>query len=472
MVERKIFAGPRVRRVRMSMGLTQSGMAEALGISPSYLNLIERNQRPLTVQLLLKLSSVYKVDLDMLQGEAGGITSQLREVFADPLLSGEIPGDQEIIEVSEAAPNAALGMVKLYRAYREQAARLSDLAEMLAQEGHQTSVAGARLPMDEVRERLERGPNFFADIEDSAEGFAERLGAGEDLSGSLKAWLKAEHGIVVRTLPVHAMPNLRRRYDRHSMRLFLSERMSPFDRTRELAMEVALLAMGNEIGTELDSLSLSTSEARRIARFELARYAAHALMMPYGAFLTAAQRVRYDVDVLRSRFDVSFEQAANRLTTLARPDAMGISWFMLELDHAGNAIRRAGAQGYPRTTFGGMCPKLGIHSAFDQPGQVLAESVEMPDGRAFLTLARTVEAPQAAFGERLRRTAILLGCELDPGTETAYSPAVAGLSARILAGPACRLCERRGCLARAEPPLTRPLGLDEMVTGLSVFDFQ
>ena len=472
MAERKIFAGPRVRRVRMSMGLTQTALAEALGISPSYLNLIERNQRPLTVQLLLKLSSVYKIDLDLLQGEGGGITGQLREVFSDALLSGEIPGDQEIIEVSEAAPNAALGMVKLYRAYREQAARLSDLADMLAREGHQTSVAGARLPIDEVREQLERRPNFFAGIEDAAEEFSRRLSPADDLPSALKAWLKAEHGIAVRTLPVHAMPNLRRRYDRHSMRLFLSERMSPFDRTRELAMEVALLAIGREISAEIDSLSFSTSEARRVARFELARYAAHALMMPYGAFLAAAQRVRYDVDVLRSRFDVSFEQAANRLTTLARPGAQGSAWFMLELDHAGNAIRRAGAQGYPRSTFGGLCPKLGIHSAFAQPGQVLAEAVEMPDGSAFLTVSRTVEGPQAAFGERLRRTAILLGCEWAQAAETTYAQAIGATTARVLGGPACRLCERQGCLARAEPPITRPLGLDEMVTGLSAFDFQ
>jgi predicted transcriptional regulator/DNA-binding XRE family transcriptional regulator len=454
------------------MGLTQTAMAEALGISPSYLNLIERNQRPLTVQLLLKLASVYKIDLDMLQGEGGGTTGQLREVFSDPLLAGEIPGDQEIIEVSEAAPNAAMAMVKLYRAYREQTARLTDLADMLAREGHETSVAGARLPIDEVREHLERRANFFPRIEDAAEDFAQRTLETEDIQGALKAWLKAQHGIAVRTLPVHAMPNLRRRYDRHSMRLFLSERLSPFDRAREIAMEVALLALGPEIAAELDALSLSGPEARRIARFELARYAAHALMMPYGAFLAAAQRVRYDVDVLRSRFHVSFEQAANRLTTLARPGAAGIPWFLLELDHAGNAIRRAGAHGYPRAAFGGFCPKLGIHSAFAQPGQILAEAIEMLDGSSFLTVSRTIEGPQAAFGERLRRTAILLGCELPQGLETVYAPAAGDQSSKVLGGTACRLCERRGCLARAEPPLTRPLGLDEMVTGLSAFDFQ
>src|SRR3546814_19381806 len=111
MAERKIFAGPRVRRIRIGLGLTQTAMAEALGISPSYLNLIERNQRPLTVQLLIKLASVYKVDLDALQGEGGEAAARLREVFSDPLLAGEIPGEQELIEVAEAAPNAAVGKV-------------------------------------------------------------------------------------------------------------------------------------------------------------------------------------------------------------------------------------------------------------------------------------------------------------------------------------------------------------------------
>ncbi len=292
MAERKIFAGPRVRRIRNGLGLTQTAMAEALEISPSYLNLIERNQRPLTVQLLLKLASVYKVDLDELQGEAGGSTSQLREVFADPLLSGELPGDQELIEVAEAAPNAASGIVKLYRAYREQAARLSDLADLLAREGHETSLSGARLPIDEVREVFERRPNYFARLDEAAESFHAGLGlsAGDDLAVALKAWLRSTHGIVVRALPVQTMPSLRRRYDRHSMRLFLSERLSPFDQLREVAMEVVLLALGEHVQAELELLELSSGEARRIARFELARYTAHALMMPYAAFLSAAIR--------------------------------------------------------------------------------------------------------------------------------------------------------------------------------------
>lgn len=473
MAENKIFAGPRVRRIRNGLGLTQTAMSAALEISPSYLNLIERNQRPLTVQLLLKLAAVYKLDLDELRGGAGGdVTRGLKEVFADPLLSGEVPGDQELVEVAEAAPNAAAGIVKLYRAYREQAARLTDLAELLAREGHDTSLSAKRLPMDEVRDVLERRPYFFTAIEEAAEAFHDRLAPGEGILPAIRAWLKVEHGIVARTLPVHAMPNQRRRFDRHSMRLFISERLSVPDQMREIVQEACLLALGREILAELDALSLSGNEARRLARFELARYAAHAVMMPYGAFLAQAVRAGYDIDLLRVRFGVSFEQAAVRLSMLARPGAAGIPFFMMEMDHAGNRLRRAGAQGFPHSRFGGACPRLNIHSAFSQSSQILVDRAEMPDGTGYMLLSRTLDGPYVSFQERVRRTAILIGCDIARAEETVYGQAIRAGAPVLPIGPACRLCERPGCLSRAEPPITRPLGLDEMVTGLSAFDFQ
>ncbi|MEO9340058.1 XRE family transcriptional regulator [Mesorhizobium sp. SB112] len=474
MAEQKIFAGPRIRRIRNAKGLTQTAMAEGLGISPSYLNLIERNQRPLTVQLILRLASVYKIEPEELQGEAGGSIAALREVFADPLLSGELPGDQELVEIAEGAPNAAAAVIKLFRAYKEQAGRLSDLSELLAHEGHSTALSSARLPIDEVHEVFERRQNYFQSIEEEADAFTQLLKPGDDLIGALKEWLRREYGIVVKILPVATMPNWRRRYDKHSQRLFISERLSPFDQLREVAMEACLIRMQVAIAAEVQALKLSSDEARRLARFELARYAAHALMMPYQAFQSAAGRGRYDVDLLRSRFGVSFEQAANRLTTLQRAGASGVPFFMMEIDNAGHRFRRAGAQGYPHSRFGGACPKLPVHAAFSQPGQILVEAVEMPDGAEFLTIARTLEGPQGTFTERPRRTAILLGCDIAYRDEIVYATALpAMLNGGVTAvGPACRLCERPGCLSRAEPPITRPLGLDEMVTGLSAFDFQ
>jgi hypothetical protein len=448
-------------------------MAEELGISPSYLNLIERNQRPLTVQLLIKLASVYKLDLDELQGEATVTVKALKEIFSDPLLADELPGDQELIEVADAAPNAAAGVVKLYRAYKESQSRLSDLSDLLAGEGRTTSVSGARLPVDEVREAFEKRPNFFASIEEAAERFAADTISGDDPTLVLKTWLQTQHGISVRMLPVHTMPNWRRRFDRHSLRLFLSERLSPHDQFREIAVEVSQLVFRETIQKELDAFGFQSDEAKRLGRFEIARYAAHALMMPYGAFQSVAVRSKYDIDVLRTRFRVSFEQAANRITMLQRPGATGIPFFMLEIDNAGNRFRRAGARGFPQSRFGGGCPKLNVHAAFTQPGQIFVEAVEMPDGAEFLTVSRTLEGPQGAFNERVRRTAILIGCDIGFKDEVVYGALVGGAGLKPTAvGASCRLCERQACLARVEPPLTRPAGLDEMVTGLSAFDFQ
>lgn len=486
MAERKIFAGPRIRRIRMARGLTQAAMASALGISPSYLNLIERNQRPLTVQLLMKLAAVFQLEPDELHGGgASGTLAALREVFADPLLSGELPGEQELIDLAEAAPNAAAGMVRLYRAYRERGDRLSDLADLLAQEGHQTALSAARLPVDEVRDQIAFRPYHFARIEEEAEAFHALLKPEEGLMQALRAWLAREHGTTVRTLPVTTMPDMRRRYDRHSKRLFISERLSPFDQLREVATEAMMLRAEVAISAEIEAMRLSSDEARRLARFELGRYGAHALMMPYGAFHDAALRSRYDIDILRARFGVSFAQAGNRLVMLARAGASGVPFFLLEIDHAGNRLRRAGAEGYPQQRFGGECPRLLVHSAFAQPGQLLVEAVEMPDGSRFLTIARTLEGPQGAFGERPRRTALLLGCDFSYRDETVYGAALpAGGDSRnprgspvatvpaVPIGPSCRLCERRGCMSRAEPPVTQPLGLDEMVTGMSLFDFR
>ncbi len=472
MAEQKLFIGPRIRRIRHELKVTQTAMARELGISPSYLNLIERNQRPITVHILLKLASVYKIDMEQLRGEAGGSITALKEVFSDPLLAGEIPGDQELVEVAEAAPNAAAGMIKLYRAYREQHTRLSDISGLLARKGHETHISSTRLPIDEVREVFEQRPNHFSRIEEEAETLHEMLDPRDDLFDALKSWLKTEHGIVVRTVPVPTMPTLGRRYDRHSMRLFISERLSRVDQLREVAIEVAQLALREALMDELAQLDFSSSEAERIGRFELARYAAHALMMPYEKYLPQAMRARYDLDVLRARFGVSYEQAANRLTTLQRAGAMGVPFFMLEIDSAGNRFRKAGAQGYPQARFGGGCPKLNIHAAFAQPGQIQVEAVEMPDGAEFLTISRTLEGPQGAFNERVRRTAVMLVCDIGFSDEVVYGDAVKGGGLKPVAiGAACRLCERQGCLARSEPPVTRPLGLDEMVTGLSAFDF-
>lgn len=475
MAEKKIFAGPRIRRARMARGETQTTMAGALGISPSYLNLIESNQRPLTVQLLIKLASIYDFDLEELQGkgEANAIT-QLREVFSDPLLVSDLPDHSELIELSDAAPNATAAVIKLYRGYRELLDRLSGLSRMMAKEGGEAVSGVARLPIDEMREAMERNSPYFPSIERAAEKLLKEFGTSDNMMASLQTWLQDQHHISVQVLPVETMPLWRRRFDKHSNRLLISERLSPADQIQEVAMEVAFLAHGKLIGEEVEFLNLTSDEAKRLARFEFARFMALAIMMPYDRFLSSARKASYDINILRSRYSVTFAQASWRLIMLEKSGQSAVSFFVMEIDAAGNRLRRGGSHGFPLTRFGGDCPKLIVHHAFTSPGQTFAEKVVSPDGAEFIVVGRTIEGLRSSYEDRPQRTALLIGYDVSNADEVVYSAGLLGSGAKkpTEIGPACRLCERQGCIARAHPPMTRPLGLDEMVTGLSVFDFQ
>ena len=50
----KTFIGPHLRRLRLELGETQGAMAKALNISPSYVNLLENNERSVSVQVLFR----------------------------------------------------------------------------------------------------------------------------------------------------------------------------------------------------------------------------------------------------------------------------------------------------------------------------------------------------------------------------------------------------------------------------------
>ncbi|MEL6736001.1 MAG: short-chain fatty acyl-CoA regulator family protein [Pseudomonadota bacterium] len=524
MAEAKIFAGPRVRRIRTGLDLTQTAMAEVLEISPSYLNLIERNQRPLTAQLVLKMVARFQVDPEQLQpAESGSAIAALREVFSDPLLSSELPGNTELLELADSAPNAAQAMVKLHRAYREQQQRLSDLMALVGQGGHlgvsQQGDAGGLaasisqpMPTDQVRGLFEDRPWCFPGLERAAERVLATLGEDGPRMASLYYRLRAEHGIAVQVLPVETMPNLRRRYDRHSKRLFISERLPRPERAELLVRELIRLQESEAITEEVELLGLRDNEARRLATAEFTRYAALAVLMPYARFLRICERVGFDPSVLATRFEMGLWQVAQRLVSMQdRSDGRraGLPFFALEIDQRGTVLRRIGAKGFPRALFGGDCPKLAVHAAFSRPGEIIAERVVNTSGDVFLTLAGTAAGPDTGAGERPRRTGVLLGLEdkhaqalleassavqtTKPGGATDTVEKKRGpivfekddvvartlVHARILPdpliappiaiGPACRLCEREDCVARTAPPLTQPVGLDDASEGFGTF---
>ena len=150
--QKKIFAGRRIRRLRREFGLTQTAMADDLSISSSYLNLIERNQRPLTVQLLLRLDDIYDVDLKELSGEDDvRIAASLKEVFSDPLFQDLKITNSELTDIVGASPDAAQAMFTLYRAYRETITNATAISEKMANGEVAIDIDANQFPVDQAR---------------------------------------------------------------------------------------------------------------------------------------------------------------------------------------------------------------------------------------------------------------------------------------------------------------------------------
>jgi predicted transcriptional regulator len=194
--------------------------------------------------------------------------------------------------------------------------------------------------------------------------------------------------------------------------------------------------------------------------------------MPYAAFQEAAEANSYDIDVVRGRFGVSYEQVCHRLTTLARPTARGIPFFMLRVDSAGNISKRFAGAAFPFSRFGGTCPRWNIHSSFRTPGRIITQVVETPDGARYFTLSRTIRRATAAHTVEDADLAIGLGCELKFASRLIYSRGI-DLAAPLVVpiGPACRICERPACPQRAAEPINRTLRVDDFTKSVSPYPF-
>src|SRR6201984_3709821 len=115
----RVQIGRTVRRLRTERGLSQQALATRLGISASYLNLIEHDQRAVTASLLIKLGETLRVDLGELSGnQERQLQVGLREAFADPLLGADTVAEAEVEALAAGSPNAARAVLALYRAWR------------------------------------------------------------------------------------------------------------------------------------------------------------------------------------------------------------------------------------------------------------------------------------------------------------------------------------------------------------------
>jgi predicted transcriptional regulator/DNA-binding XRE family transcriptional regulator len=459
MAEKKIFAGARLRRLRRTNGLTQLAMAEMLAISASYLNLIERNQRPLTAALMLRLADLFDFDPRVLAAEEpGGGEDALRRRLSDPLFADLEIDRAELQEWLSAAPGGAEAFARVFDRLRESGGeRAADENDALAAS----------------RREIERWRNHFADLDMQAEAIADELRMGSaDLYGAIAERLRSRHQLSVRIMPTDVMPDRLRRLDLHARQLQLSEMLDSSSRAFQLAYQLGLL----EAKTEIDGLvaggQFTDRAAERLFRRHLCSYFAAALLMPYGRFLRACEASGYDFELLQRRFNVSFEMVGHRLTTLQRVGARGLPFFMLRIDRAGQASKRfVGASGAPLIEAGERCPLWRIHAAFDHGGgQPISHLVELEDGSRWLSFARVAHPPVRTTGGIKAEFVVAIGLSANLAGTLADARGL-DLSRGTPIGLGCRRCLRADCPQRSLAPVGRALILNERERGLTPFAF-
>ena len=459
----KLFIGRKIRELREANRLTQAAFAGRIGISTSYLNQIENNQRSVSAAVLLSLAEAFRIDIaDLSSGESDRLLSALSEALGDPLFETFRPSLQELKLVAQNAPGFAHALIAAHQAYRRNSEQLASFDDTLGR----TSGLAEPSAYEEVRDFFHFVDNYIHELDVAAEELAEKLGIPErDPSAALPDYLDSRHGVKM----AHGAPDdaMLRRFDPERRTLYLNPFSPVSTRSFQAAFQIGELEMAQNIAAIAENAGFRTAEAGQICRIGLANYFAGALMMPYEALMVSAHELRHDLDLIATRFGASIEQVAHRLSTLQRPGRKGVPIFFARIDRAGNITKRHSAAKLQFARFGAACPLWNVHQAFERPGRIIRQLAETPDGARYLCLATEIAKGGGGFRAPQRRYAIAVGCEVTHAGDFVYADDM-DLTNRAAFDPigiSCRICERANCAQRAVPPLKRRLVVDHNVRG-------
>ncbi|MEW1864421.1 short-chain fatty acyl-CoA regulator family protein [Streptomyces sp. NPDC088194] len=461
---RKIYAHAKLRRLRAERGMNQVELARALGISTSYLNQIEHSQRPLTAPVLLRIAEVLGVEPEFFSEAAEErLGTDLRTALGDEATDVSVPAE-EVAEVVRDHPEVARALVALHRRYRDAAEQVAALASADAPASRISTLPPAE-PHDEVRDFFYAHHNHFGQLDSAAERAARSWGldSARTAADVLRRRLAERHHVTVVQATRRRSADVRH-FDAARGLLILSPWLTDGRQAFQLATQIALLEHRPLLDTLIDSADLTSPQSEDLALIGLANYFAGALLMPYTAFRAAAEEVRYDIELLQARFGVGFETVCHRLSTLQRSGnrARGVPFSFLRVDRAGNVSKRQSATDFHFSRFGGTCPLWTVYAAFSSPGRILTQVAEMPDGKRYFWVARTVSRGGAGHHAPRAEFAVALGCELRHAHRLVYAEGIALDDPRAATpiGLGCRICERRDCAQRARPPAGGRLAVD------------
>jgi predicted transcriptional regulator/DNA-binding XRE family transcriptional regulator len=448
--------GGRIKRLRRTRKLAQADLAVALGISASYLNLIEHNRRKVTVPLLFAIAGYFGVEPgELVDSDEGRLLGDLMEAFGDDIFADSDVTNLEIRDLAHANPAAARAILKLYDRYR-----------LVAKSGVSPSAGGTAEPFhlatDAISDFLQESANHFPALETAAERIRADIDrSSENFEFGLHTYLLNVFGVDVR---LASLPHgIARQFDARRNHLLVSDIQPAESGLFLVAHHLGQLAASAEIEAIIAGSSLPEGDAPVLAANVLAAYFAAALVMPYEPFLRACRDYRYDIERIGRRFGASFEQVCHRMTTLQRPGASGIPLHLVRTDIAGNISKRFSLSGIHIPRHSGACPRWNIYSAFLAPERINIQLSQMPDGQRYFCLARTIVKGDHRYNAPRRYMSIGLGCSIHHAKEMIYSDGMdlAGDSQMVPIGVGCRICPRLECGQRAHPPADHRFELDQ-----------
>ncbi len=449
--------GGKIRRLRRQRHIAQADLAEAIGISASYLNLIEHNRRNITVPLLFKFAGYFGIEPgELAESDDSQLVGDLMEIFGDDLFADSDLTNQEIRDLAFSNPVAGRAVLRLFDKYRDLATGGSAPATADAEDGpyHRAT--------DAISDFLQENANHFPTLEAAAERVRRDIdNASDNFEQGLRTYLINVFGTDWR---LASLPHgLARRISADGRALEVADILPPETAAFTIAHHTGLLAADTEINRIIDDSTLPEMDAPALARNVLAAYFAAALLMPYQPFLKACQDYRYDVDRIARRFSTSFEQVCHRMTTLQRPGASGIPLHLIRTDIAGNISKRFSLSGIHIPRHSGACPRWNVYSAFLQPGRTNIQLSQMPDGETYFCIARSFEKGGYRHNAQRRHFSIGLGCNIAHAKKLIYADGIdlTNTTQIVPIGVGCRICPRMECDQRAHPPANHRFRLND-----------
>ena len=463
--------GFKIKNTRRKLGVSQADLSEKLGISSSYLNLIESGKRNVNVDLLLKVSDILNIELkDLSKKEDANLYHDALDLLGDNIFEDLDITNIEVKDLSNNNPLIAKALIRLGDFYKKGNKEIYSKVESISVDNIAKSKSS--FPGEAVSDFLQKYNNYFQELEDYAiKVFKSVNSKNKTRYVLLIDYLKNKHKVDVEDIIPSEKDNFTKKYDHNKKKLYLLDYLTLETKKLYAASQIVQLEAMDIIEKQLDDFAFQNEESKNLTIVALVNYTAAAILMPYELFFNECKKHRYDLELIQHTFATSFEQVAHRVTCLQNPKMKGIPFHMLRTDIAGNISKRLSLSGIQIPRYGGACPRWNIHSAFITPGKIHAAVSKMTDGEKYVCIARTVEKGIGRFGVYRSMVSIGLGCEAKYAKDFVYSDQLnlKDDKAAIPIGVNCRTCTRLDCQQRAFPPINKKFKIDLNKRGISVY---